>query len=333
MTLDLSGLFSSLVLPLTPPSGVNFSAVAVPGYEMHRIAKDAGGSPCLLLRHPRHGNNPPPPTRLQNLTVSYDVPCSITDPNGILEMGQFSIIRCSSADPGLFPHFLRILSPIVVSLGPSPSMAAIRRSISGLVELFQALTAPATKSVQGVWAELLLIRYATDPQSVVMAWHRLPHECVDFVSGAQRIEMKSSSARQRVHHFSLEQLSPPASARLLVASVFVERTGGGVSLGQLAQETRARLEHSPALLTHFDAKFYSSLGEAWRESLDDRFDLDLARESLQFFDSSNIPKIAAPLPIGVSEVRFRSDLSQATAFQEDEMASFGGLFAAAMPEA
>jgi hypothetical protein len=210
-------------------------------------------------------------------------------------------------------------------------MAAIRRSISGLVELFQALTAPATKSVQGVWAELLLIRYATDPQSVVMAWHSLPQERVDFVSGIQRIEMKSSSARERVHHFSLEQLSPPASARLLVASVFVERTGGGVSLGLLAQQTRTRLEHSSELLTHFDAKFYASLGEAWRESLDDRFDLDLARESLRYFDSTNVPKIDTPLPVGVSSVRFRADLSRAPTLHEDELAGLGGLFEAASP--
>lgn len=74
MTVDLLALFESLVLPLEPPSGTNLSAIPIPGCQTHRLAKDANGSPCVLLRQP-HGAARPASIHLQNLSTSYDVPC------------------------------------------------------------------------------------------------------------------------------------------------------------------------------------------------------------------------------------------------------------------
>jgi len=329
---DLYELFESLVLPLERPAGRSLSAVAIPGAGSHRLAKDAGGSPCLLLRQPASAS-PTPPIRLQNLLVSYGVPCSISHPDGQQEEGTFTIIKCSSADPSLFPHFLRILSPVIATLGSAPTAAAVRRAISGLVDLFQALTAPARKSIQGLWAELLIIRRAADPVALVAAWHGLPVERVDFLRGQQRIEVKSSSSRLRVHHFSLEQLTPPASARLIVASLFVEPVGGGLSLRQLSDDIRAILAGDPALLTQFDAIFYATLGASWSDAMEECFDLELAEESLRFFDSADIPKINGPIPATVSDIRFTSDVSAALPLTSEGLQSAGGLFAAVVPPA
>jgi hypothetical protein len=187
------------------------------------------------------------------------------------------------------------------------------------------------KSIQGLWAELLLIRNASDPLAVAAAWHSTPNERVDFVNGRQRIEAKSSSTRQRVHHFSLAQLMPPASARLIVASLFIERTGGGVSLRRLVDEIRQKLVGDAELLARFDAAFYSTLGEGWSEALEEAFDLELASESLQFFDARDIPKVDRPLPSGVSDVRFNSDLSSMPTIGAVDMEGAGELFAAIIP--
>lgn len=154
---SLTDLFESLVLPLERPAARSLSAVPIPGSESHRLGKDTSGAPCLLLNQPPSADRNAP-TRLQNLTVTYCAPCAVIQPGGAQEEGTFTIIKCSSADPLLFPHFLRILSPIVVTLGPTPSGASVRRAISGLVDLFQALTTPAKKSVQG-----LLGRASSDP--------------------------------------------------------------------------------------------------------------------------------------------------------------------------
>lgn len=330
MTSPLEELFQSLVVPLGLPAGRSFSAVPIPGSENYRLAKDSSGSPCLLLKQAR-AMLPTSPIRLQNLIVSYGVPCQIVHPDGRPEQGSFTIVRCSSVDPSLFPHFLRILSPIISTLGAKPTSAAVQGAISRLVDLFQALSLPPKKSVQGLWAELFIIRGARNPIEVARAWHGRPDEHVDFVSGRYRVEVKSSSNRTRVHHFSTVQLTPPVQTRLLVASLFVESVGGGLSLGRLADEIRAILSSDSQLLARFDAIFYGTLGASWIEVMEERFDLELARESLQFFDSQDIPQIGRPLPVAVTDVRFCSDLGVISALDTPTLNEAGELFAAIVP--
>lgn len=327
MSALLEELFDSLVLPMEQPTGRNLSAAPIPGYENYRLAKDSSGSPCLLLRQ-SPAATPTSPIRLQNLIVSYGVPCLITRPDNHQEEGIFTIVRCSNVDPSLFPHFLKILSPIIVTLGTAPTAAEVRRAISGLVELFQALTTPAKKSVQGLWAELFVIRNASNPFELARAWHASPGEHIDFVSGRHRIEVKSSGTRARIHHFSLLQLTPPVQAQLLVASVFVESIGGGVSLRQISDEIRTILSEDPALQARFDAVFYATLGASWMEAMEERFDSELAFESLQFFDSLLIPKVDGPIPLSVSDIRFKSDLAGVPTVESEFLTTVGGLFSA-----
>lgn len=326
----LEELFDSLVLPLEQPSGRSLSAAPIPDYENYRLAKDSSGSPCLLLRQAT-ATTPTSPIRLQNLVVSYGVPCIITRPDSQQEEGAFTIVKCSNVDPSLFPHFLKILSPIIITLGPVPTAAAVRRAISGLVDLFQALTIPAKKSIQGLWAELFVIRYASNPYEVVRAWHSAPGEHIDFVSGRHRIEIKSSSTRTRIHHFSLVQLTPPVQARLVVASLFVENIGGGVSLSQITDEIRMMLSEDSELLARFDAVLYATLGAGWAEAMEERFDSELASESLQFFESLSIPRVDSVIPTSVSDVRFTSDLSGVPMLDSASLQMSGGLLAAATP--
>jgi hypothetical protein len=85
------------------------------------------------------------------------------------------------------------------------------------------------------------------------------------------------------------------------------------------------------LLTQFDAIFYATLGASWSDVMEECFDLELASESLQFFDSVNVPKVGGPIPATVNDVRFTSDMSAAPPLILDALISAGGLFAAAVP--
>jgi hypothetical protein len=324
---DLLQLFESLVMPMPAASGSDLSAAKIPGLTTYRLAKDASGYPCLLIEQPSSGSQAAP-IRLENLQVSFGVPCTITELGGKKEQDTFTIVRCSATDPALFPHFLKIVSPIVAGLGPSPTSAAVRRAIVGLVELFQALAAPAKKMVQGIWAELLLIRLSTNPRAMAAAWHHDPTERFDFSAGPQRVEVKSSMNRQREHYFSLEQLKATGGSKIVVASVFAERVGGGVSLRKLFDDTRALLAEDPQLTTRFDSVFYKSLGSGWADAMDECFDWELAKDSLAFFNAELVPKIEGGIPASVSDVRFRSDLSALVPLERTALLDLGGLLAA-----
>ena len=174
------------------------------------------------------------------------------------------------------------------------------------------------------------MRRASDPRTVISAWHGLPYEHVDFLSGRQRLEVKSSSNRVRAHYFSLVQLTPPDISRLVVASLFVESVGGGLSLRRLFDETR-NLIAAPVLLMQFDAAFYATLGAGWSDAMEECFDLELASQSLQFYDSTNIPKLEEPISPAVSDIRFVSDMSGTSPLPPESLRSAGGLFAAVVP--
>jgi hypothetical protein len=199
------------------------------------------------------------------------------------------------------------------------------------VELFRALAQPPTKSVSGLWAELFIIRNARDAGALVRAWHASPEERYDFVSAAQRIEIKASAGRERVHHFSLAQLTPPAGCHVIIGSMFVERVGSGTSLGDLIDEVRGLVAGDVELQQRIDTVVASTLGNALRLSLSERFDREQALDSISFFSEDSVPKIAVPVPSGVSDVHFRADLGQSEPITPELLSQKGGIFAAAVP--
>jgi hypothetical protein len=105
---DLTRLFESLVAPMPVISGNDLSAVPFPSAPAHRLGKDANGSPCLLIRQAAQAARSAP-IRLENLFVSFDVPCTVRQPNGVQESDNFTIVRCTAGNPALFPHFLKIV--------------------------------------------------------------------------------------------------------------------------------------------------------------------------------------------------------------------------------
>jgi hypothetical protein len=256
--------------------------------------------------------------------------CRITRPDGSVEQGYFTVITCTSSENSLRNHFLQVASAIIDVLGRSPSQGDITKALYDFVELFRSLARAPHEQVQGVWAELFLIARARRPELMAHAWHVSPEDRYDFSAGPERIEVKSTGRRVRQHHFSLEQLRSPVETRVLVASMFVERSGAGTSLGDLMQQVRLRLSATPDLAVRLEAVVAEALGSALLGSLDDRFDKELADESVAFYEARNVPQPAGELPQGVSEVHFISDLTGRAPIDLSAYAGREGLFGAAI---
>jgi hypothetical protein len=328
--LDLLSSFEALPTPSVAglPGGARFSAAPIDGYELHRLGKDFSGTPSLLIYvTDAPGMGWPAPIALENLTVQHDVECRIAHPNGELEQGRFTVVRCMGNDRALQGYFLRAAATIVTLLGEAPSHADVTAAIERLVELFRAMSTASRKSVQGLWAELFLIARSLRPDTLVAAWHVLPDDRYDFSGGGQRIEVKSASGRVRAHHFSLEQLLPPTGVTALIASTFVERAGAGISVLDLATEVRERISHDPDLLLHVDRIVTATLGQNWRYAQEQRFDRELAENSIAFFSPDSIPSVDPSVPPGVSDVHFRVDLTALEPVNTKEYRVQGGLFA------
>jgi hypothetical protein len=185
----------------------------------------------------------------------------------------------------------------------------VGEAISWLVELFRGLILPPQNTVQGLWAETLLIAESAEPWTLIDAWHVRDSDRFDFNLGSARLEVKSAGGGVRQHHFSLAQLAALENVSVIVCSVFVERAGGGTSLEDLLTRLRARLSgHSEALM-RLEMVVSSTLGSSLLHGLRERFDLELAMSTLSYFDSRDVPSIAGELPNSISDVRFRVDLT------------------------
>lgn len=330
--LNLVALFESLKQPRTSEnSGDRFAACPIPGFEQSRIAKDGAGAPALLIQAKEEGSSPFVSISLEHLSVLHNVECVISHPSSPQEIGRFSVVRCVEGDKNLYLYFLRILESVVLSLGPSPSQKEITRAINILVELFRVIEEPARKSVQGFWAELLVIARASDPVVLVAAWHTNVLDVYDFNAGNQRIEVKSASGRTRQHHFGLDQLQPPKGTKVLIASVLMEQAGAGVSLAELIAEVRSHLNQHPELLVRLDQVIVATLGATWRRAFETRFDYELAKNSIRFYDANDVPKVENSEPERISNVHFKSSLNGIAHVRRSQLKAFGGLFQAAIP--
>lgn len=330
--LDLVTLFNSFK-PLDTITGqtARFSAQPIPGYERHRLAKDAHDTPSLLISvADTPGDERLIPIKLEHLTVQYDVDCRISHSDGNIEDGRFTVVRCSGNDKALYTYFLHSIGTILISLGATPSRLEVSHAIKNLTTLFRAMTEKPRKSVQGLWAELFLIARAYDTTTMVAAWHVTPEDRYDFSFGDQRIEVKSTSTRVRHHYFSLDQLRPPTDTTLLIASLFVEYAGAGTSIMEFAEQIRTRISDNQDLLLHVDRIISVTLGENWRDALEARFDIERAEDSLAFYEVTAIPSVGRDLPPGISDIRFKSDLTNCSPVPIEDFRTLGGLFQSAL---
>ena len=101
------------------------------------------------------------------------------------------------------------------------------------------------ETVQGLWAELLLIAYSTDPDLLIQSrGTRTLTRVYDFAFAHERLEVKSARGAYRRHHFSSSQLPARAGIDLTVASVLTQRVAGGATLWDLLQRLSARVRTS-----------------------------------------------------------------------------------------
>ncbi|MDB4947517.1 MAG: hypothetical protein JWM27_166 [Gemmatimonadetes bacterium] len=325
----LADAFAELLAQPSLSPGIGFRARRVAGMEAHRIGVSPAGSPALLISAlAPESQRRPPPMELEHLSIQYHASCRLVGDDGSSSEEPFTVLQLDGVDGALVDHFLRVGATVLTLLGPQPRLSEVEGAIGAFVELFRALGLPPRKSVQGLWAEVFVAANASDPAVLVTAWHATPEDRYDFHAGGQRLEVKSVGGRARRHRFSFEQLQPPPDTSVMIASVFVERTGGGLSLRSLLDRLSTRLAGHPHLQLRAEQVVSSTLGQALPHAVSAAFDAELAAHSLTFYPHHEVPRLLS-LPTGVTDVTFTADLSGSTAAEPSALST--GLFAASRP--
>lgn len=307
--INLKETYDSLPLP-KQESAQSFSAKAIVGFEKHRIAKNHLNNPCLLIFVSKnHSNFTIQDQELYNISISHNLECIVTTESETITQ-NFSVIKYSGDDSDLKDFFLKSVEVLVASLGDAPSNQRIKIIVEKFIELFRSLKAPPKKTIQGLWGELFLISKSKNPHILIEGWHNRPEEKFDFSFDKLRIEVKSTSIKNRIHHFSIDQLSPTNNTQIIIASVFVQPLSGGKTIEDLLTLIVKKLSKYPESIEKLNLLTFTTLGSAINKLSNLSFDYQLAEDSLKFFDSTKVPKINAELiPLEVNNVKFTSDLT------------------------
>lgn len=284
-----------------------FRVANIPSLINHKIGLNNNGMPMFFIKSSI--STSVPNISLDLLSVQYCQLCKLIHDNGERTQSTYTVITLKSAGEELTDYFLEIIYLVLLKIGNAPSQKELTDEIEKVVELFRQLGQSSTKTVQGLWAELLIISQSKNPEYLVNSWHISPTDTFDFNDGLNKIEVKSTSNAKRIHHFSLDQLRPNKESNLLICSVQTMPVGQGINIFDLVKMIDERLISIEDKL-RLNAIIIKTLGDKYTCAREFYYDYQKAIDSIMFFSYSELPTInASCVPAQISHVRFDCDLS------------------------
>ena len=310
MPVEFSQIFERILPPDAEPSHRPLYAVLpVPGHSGYFVGKDRESLACLLVSTRDQAGRTPPPIRLESLDAQFDLRCQLTQESEVVREAVFAVVRCKDSDRGMTRYFLSVCETLLRVLGGQPRRSQIAIAVNRIADIFQRVRKPSTRPISGLFGELYLLLRSRNAVQALAAWHTTQNARFDFSDGDVRLDVKATGGRSRQHTFSYEQCSPPPGTVAVVASLFAEEAAGGSSLLSLVNQIEARVSSHSDLAFKLHETVAATLGANLSVGLARRFDVRLAESSLRFFNLRDVPAIRGLLPVGVSDVHFRSDLS------------------------
>lgn len=281
----------------------------MPKIKNHKIGLSKDGFPLFFIKSSNENNDKTLDYTLEFITVHFSQKCQLLFNNQKKEEGIYTLIALKTESVDLTEYFLNILYFVLLKLPEVVEYRQLKLEVEKLVSLFNKSSKHATKTIQGLWAELLVIEQSTDPIYLVKSWHYNPTDKFDFNDGIDKIEIKSTSNSRRIHNFSLEQLTPNENSSLVITSVFAVQTGKGKTIFDLAQMINDRAKDSETLFI-INKVIMETLGKELEKAFEQYFDYQLAIDSIAFFESSLVPRIESSyVKKEISNVHFDCDLS------------------------
>ena len=307
--MSLLNKFLELNVPETNNSKL-FNALTLDNFSFAKIGVNNEGFPVILISsisdttYLSQKN-----VRLKYIELTHNLECKISE-NGTSNFDYFSVIVFKSEQANLISYFLGIVDTLLQSLSKNPTQKEVFKTFKNFVEIFRSLSDTPTKTLQGLWAELLLIERATNPEVLLNYWHTYPEEKFDFNADLEKIEVKSTCNLDRVHIFSSEQLNPPEDKQILIASIFTKQTTNGITITDLLDSIQNKITE-PLLMEKLFSIVLKTLGNSFEHSIRIKYDYDLAVNSLKFYRHQEISKIEKlNIPERVFEVKYKSDLTE-----------------------
>jgi hypothetical protein len=299
----------------------NFNIASLPLVQNHKIGISNNNQPIFFIKCVNSTDHKSLDCNLEFISVLYNRECQLLIDNKKIDEGIYTIVSLKTDSIDLQEYFLEVVYLVIKKLPPIPKPSELKVEVEKLINLFSKFSNPPFKTIQGLWAELLVIEQSRNPQYLIKAWHKVPFDKFDFNDGKDKIEVKSTSKNRRVHSFSVEQLNPNPNSELIIASVFTVETGLGKNIFDLVSMIEEKINDEKLVFLINDMLAYT-LGNDIERSFETFFDYALSVDTLKFFDSNNIPRFRTKyIPGEIFNVRFDCDLTDVKGIRTEEMKS------------
>lgn len=294
----------------TPKQGRKiFNASSLINFPFAKVAKNNDGFAIILIDSKIDSTYLTQKNiRLKYLELSHNLKCKITE-NEKTVFANYSVITFKSNEEILQSYYFGIVENLLKELSKKPTQKEVFETFKGFIEIFRALSASPKTTIQGLWSELIVIESSKNPEILVNYWHSRPDEKFDFNADTEKVEVKSSSNMERIHFFTSEQLNTPKEKKVLIASVFAQQSSNGKNIADLLNSILVLL-NDDSLIEKLYSIVSKTLGSSLEQGLKIKFDYNIAKNSLLFYDCDLISKIEKIyIPNNVSEVKYKSDLT------------------------
>lgn len=292
-----------------PVIGDIFVIASLPSIKNHKIGVTQNGQPLFFIKCENNTKSTTLDTNLEFISVQFNRQCQLINQRGKIEEGIYTIILLKTDIEYLQEYFLKIVLILLNKLSDRPLLKDLKVEIDKLINLFSKFTKPPLKTIQGLWAELLVIEQSKNPDYLIQTWHNSIADKYDFNDGIDKIEVKSTVKNRRIHSFSIEQLIPNSSSKLIIVSIFTIETGIGKNIMDLVKRIEENIKDKN-LGFRLNELVALTLGKDFEKSYDVFFDYKFALDSIHFYNSCDIPTISNNLiPSNIMNIRFDCDLS------------------------
>lgn len=286
-----------------------FPIAKLPTIKNHKLGISLNRQPMFFIKCEDKTKVKSLDINLEFIAIQFNRQCQLTNKKGEIEEGTYTIISLKSDSDYMQIYFLKVVYVLIKDLSEKPMLKELKSEIEKLTNLFTKLSKPAIKTIQGLWAELLIIEKSTDPDYLINSWHNSNSDKYDFNDGENKIEVKSTSKSRRIHNFSLEQLTPNINSKLIISSILTIETGTGTNVFDLVEKIESKLKDHK-LISRINEIIASTLGNDIQKAVEIYFDYNFSVDSIQYYESTDIPTIkTTDIPSNIMNVRFDCDLT------------------------
>lgn len=294
----------------TPSKIDGFTIANLPKIKNHKIGLSKDGLPLFFIKCEDETNEKALDYNLESISIQFNQKCQLLSNDKKIADGVYTVMALKTDSIDLQEYFLNILYFVILKLTEITKLKELKIEVEKLVSLFNKFSKLPTKTIQGLWAELLVIEQSSNPEYLIKAWHFSSTDKFDFNDGVDKIEVKSTAKSRRIHNFSLEQLNPNKNSKLIIASVFAVETGKGKTIIDLVKLIDDKVKNKEVVF-RINEVILETLGRDLEKTFENYFDYQHAVDSLAFFDSEFVPKIeVSSIRQEISNIHFDSDLSK-----------------------